>query len=115
MLLGDIIAGLKDDAAAAEAILSVGDMTLLARLQEHCDQTGVSLGTLATWAVRRYSDAAPADEWTTLLGAMERTTDPGSVWLRRAFLLAVDGIASATSDDERQIGDDASPWPPSAS
>jgi hypothetical protein len=88
MLLGDIIADLADDATAAETILRVGDVTLLARLQAHCDRSGVSLGTLATWAARRYSDAAPADEWTTLLGAMERTSDPGSAWLRRAFLFA---------------------------
>ncbi len=85
MLLGDVIAGLEDEAVAAETVLRLGDLGLLAALQRQADESGVALGAYAAWSVRVYADNAPADEWTTLLGVMGRAEDPGAAYLQRAF------------------------------
>lgn len=85
MLLGDIIAKFEDEAEAAEAVLGLGDLGLLAALRRRADEAGVPLGAYAAWSVRTYADHAPADEWTTLLGIIGRSEDPGSAYLRRAL------------------------------
>lgn len=85
MLLGDIIARLTDEASAVEALLSLGDLGLLAEMQTRAEAQGVTVGAYAAWAVRIYADNAPSDEWTTLMGALGRSEDPGATCLRRAF------------------------------
>lgn len=85
MLLGDIVAKFEDEAEAAEAVLNLGDLGLLATLQRQADAAGVPLGTYAAWSVRAYADHAPPDEWTTLLGIIGRAEDPAAAYLRRAF------------------------------
>lgn len=94
MLLGDIIAKFEDEAEATGAVLGLGDLGLLAALQRHADEAGVPLGAYAAWSVRTYADNAPADEWTTLLGIMGRTGDPGAAYLRRALSYVLDSGAS---------------------
>lgn len=98
MLLGDIIARLTDETTAAEIILGLGDIGLLAEMRNRADESGVSLGTYAAWAVRTYADNASSDEWTTLIGAMGRSEDPGAACLHRAFAYVLAG--AATHDDE---------------
>lgn len=95
MLLGDIIAHLTDEATAAEVILGLGDIGLLAAMRTRADENGVALGAYAAWAVRTYADNASSDEWTTLVGAMGRSDDPGVTCLRRAFAYVVEGGPSA--------------------
>lgn len=95
MLLGDIIARLTDETTAAEVILGLGDIGLLASMRTRAGENGVALGTYAAWAVRTYADNASSDEWTTLVGAMGRSDDPGATCLRRAFAYVVEGHAPA--------------------
>ena len=90
MLLGDIIVGLTEETTATETILGLGDIGLLAEMRGRAEQNGLALGAYASWAVRAYADSAPPDEWTTLIGAMDRSDDPGSVCLRRAFCFVLD-------------------------
>lgn len=85
MLLGDLLAQFADPAAAAEAILSSGDLTLLARMREEAAAEGVDLGAFASSAARHYSAEASDEEWITLMGALARARDPGMVYLHRAF------------------------------
>lgn len=89
MLLSDIIARLTDERAAAETIAGLGDPALLARMQAQADANGIPLGTYAAWAVRSYADGATPAEWTTLMGALGRSADPGATCLRRAFAYVV--------------------------
>jgi hypothetical protein len=94
LLLGDVIARLTDETVAAEAILGLGDLGLLAEMQARADENGVALGAYAAWAVRVYADSASSEEWTTLIGAISRSDDPGVTCLGRAFayvLAAEDG------------------------
>jgi hypothetical protein len=103
LLLGDVIARLTDETTAAEAILDLGDLRLLAEMGERARESEVSLGAYAAWAVRTYADNASSEEWTTLIGALGRSDDPGLTCLRRAFAYVLDGMAAP---DEGAAADD---------
>ncbi len=85
MLLGDLLNSFDDEAVAAETILRVGDLALVAAMRRQADALGLSLGAYASLALRRYADSASDEEWTTLIGQMGRSQDPGAVCLKRAF------------------------------
>lgn len=103
MLLGDVIARLTDETTAAEAILDLGDLGLLVEMRERAKENGVSLGAYAAWAVRTYADNASSEEWTTLIGALGRSDDPGVACLRRAFAYV---LAAVAAPDEGAAADD---------
>ena len=85
MLLGDLIARLTDESAVTEILLDLEDISLLAKLRARADENGLTLGAYASWAFRTYADNASSEEWTTLIGVMGRSADPGSACLTRAF------------------------------
>jgi hypothetical protein len=85
MLLGDVLARFDDEAFAAETVLRVGDVGMLARMQKQAAEEGESLGSFARSAVQRFAAAADDEAWVSLLGALARTQDPGAVCLTRAF------------------------------
>jgi hypothetical protein len=85
MLLGDVLAKFDDEAFASETVLRLGELSLLGRLREQAAAEDVSLGELARSAVRRFAAEADDEQWVSLLGAMGRTDDPGSVCLQRAL------------------------------
>ena len=91
MLLGDLIAGLEDDAVASETILRVGDLKLLAAMQASAEAEGMDLASYARTAVQRYTAEASNEEWITLMGLLSRADDPGLVCLRRALEHTVHG------------------------
>jgi hypothetical protein len=88
VLLGDVLARLDDDAVAAETIMNLADISLIARLREHAEASGQSIGAYAAGAVRRYMAHADDEEWLALMGAIGRADDPAAVCLRRIFTLA---------------------------
>ncbi len=85
VLLGDLLNSFDDEAVAAETILRVGDLALVAAMRKQAEALGLSLGAYASLTVRRYADSASDEEWTTLIGQMGRAEDPGAVCLKRAF------------------------------
>lgn len=85
MLLGDILNTFSDESAAAEYLLSLGDIPLIARLRELAAAEGEPLGEFASSAVQRYTAQASDEEWLTLLGLVSRSQDPAGVCLRRAL------------------------------
>lgn len=88
MLLGELISRFTDETLATEAILSLGDLGLLTALRECANADGLELGTFAALAVRRYALEASNEEWVTLMGAMDRSKDPGLTCLKRALVYA---------------------------
>ena len=88
MMLGDLVARLRDEAVVEEALLAFTDLALLADLRAQAEASGLELGAYAAAAVSRYASDAPAEEWVTLMGAMSRSQDPGAVYLKRAFVFA---------------------------
>lgn len=91
MLLGDLLARFDDDSIAAEAVLALGDLPLVARLQEQAAADGMTLGAYAAAAVQRYAQEASDQEWVNLMGALGRAADPGAVCLRRALAYGLAG------------------------
>lgn len=85
MLLGDILKTFSDESAAAEYLLSLGNIPLVARLQELANAEGETLGEYARAAVQRYASEASEEEWLTLLGLISRANDPAKVCLQRAL------------------------------
>ncbi len=84
-MLGDILARLTDEATAAEAILGTGDLKLLATAQERAAIEGLDLASCVTQTINRYSNEASDEEWVTLMGLLNRSPDPGTICLKRAF------------------------------
>lgn len=90
MLLGDILKTFSDEPVATEYLLSLGDIPLVARLQQLATAEGETVGEFASAAVQRYASQASDEEWLTLLGLISRTDDPAIVCLRRALAYTVD-------------------------
>lgn len=89
MLLGDLIRGITDDAAAAELIVGLGDLTLLRAMTERAAAEGCGLAMFSQDAVRSFVAHASDEEWVTLLGQIGQAADPAAVYLKRAFVRAV--------------------------
>ena len=85
MLLGDVLARFNDDSVAAETILRLDGLALVARLTKEAEAQGCSLGEFAASSVRQYAANAPDEEWITLMGALGRASDPGAECMKRAF------------------------------
>ncbi len=90
-MLGDLLASLTDEATALETILSAGDLKLLAAAQELAAADGLDLAAYVTQAVQRYASEASDEEWVTLMGMLNRSQDPGTTCLKRAFEHALRG------------------------
>jgi len=89
MLLGDVLARFDTPSFAEETVLALGDLNLLARLRTRAEAEGESLGEFARNAVQRFAAQASDEEWVTMIGALARTDDPGSVCLTFALKRAV--------------------------
>jgi len=84
-MLGDLLARLTDETKALEAILGVGDLGLLNAVRERATAEGIELGAYVAETVQRYAAEATDEEWTTLMSALNRSPDPGTACLKRAF------------------------------
>jgi hypothetical protein len=89
MLLGDLLSRFTDESIAAETIVGLGDLPLMARLSAQAEAEGLSLGAYAAGAMRRYASEASEEEWVTLMGMLRRAQDPGATCLHRALAHAV--------------------------
>lgn len=85
-MLGDLIARFEDEAVAAEALLSLDDLRLVARVAEASAGAGLPPGAYAAVAVGRYVAEADDQEWLSLIGIMTRDADPSGAFLRRALV-----------------------------
>jgi len=85
MLLGELLDRLEDEAIAAETILHVGDLALIAQMRDKAAAADLSLGAYTSHVARAYADTASDDEWLTLIAQMGRADNPGAVYLARAF------------------------------
>lgn len=81
MLLGDVLNRLRDEAFAAETLVSLGDLTLMAGVEAEADRQGESAGLYAAGAVGRFAAFARDDDWLALMTALERAADPGAACL----------------------------------
>jgi hypothetical protein len=88
-MLGDILTKLTDETTAVEAILGTGDLALLAAARERAAAEGRDLADCVVLTVQRYTAQASDEEWLTLMGMLNRSRDPGTTCLKRAFAYAL--------------------------
>ena len=81
MLLGDIIHNLAQESGAEEALVSIGDIMLLATVKTECDEQGETLAEYASGSVRRFSNLASDDDWLQLMGKLEGADNPSATCL----------------------------------
>ena len=88
MLLGELIARLKDETVAGEALLSLGNLALAARLVALAAERNVPVGQLVAQAVGQFVNGASDEEWLSLVGHMSGAADPGREFLHRVLMNA---------------------------
>jgi hypothetical protein len=86
MLLGDVLNRLRDEAFAAETLVMLDDLPLMARLQTEAGRHGESVGLYAAAAVDRFAAFAGNEDWLGLMTALERADDPGAAVLRQMLV-----------------------------
>lgn len=84
-MLGDLLASLTDETTALETILGAGGLTLLTAARAQAAADDVDLAACVTQTVQRYANEASDEEWVTLMGLLNRSQDPGTTCLKRAF------------------------------
>jgi hypothetical protein len=89
MLLGDVIAGLDDEALAMQTLIGLGDLALVVRVEEAAAGEGLTPGAFAARAVQIFSSDASDEDWVSLIGVMGQTTDPGQACLRKMVEFAL--------------------------
>jgi len=87
-MLGDLLANLTDETTAIETLMQLGDLTLLEAARGKAAAEGLDLASCVTQTVQRYAATASDEEWVTLMGLLNRSSDPGATCLKRAFAYA---------------------------
>ncbi len=85
MMLSHILRNLADDAAAEEALLAMGDLVLLAAVEEECAAYEEARGEYVAGAVRRFARMAGDEDWLAVMGKLERSDRPAEDFLRQTL------------------------------
>lgn len=102
MMLGDLIAQLEDESVATEALLAIGDIVLMARVQAAADAVRTPVGAFLQELIGRFSAHASSDDWIAVMNAVGRAELPGAACLRVML-----GVALA----EKETGHGSVPVP----
>lgn len=86
MLLGDVLNSLRDETFAAEMLVLLDDLPLLAGVETEASRQGESAGLYAADAVGRFAAFADDEAWLALMTALERAADPGAACLRHMLV-----------------------------
>lgn len=96
-MLGDIISRLDNPGMAETAVMEVGDLALLADVQDAAGRLEMKTGAFVSLAVNRFVERADDDAWLNLVGVMGRSQTPGldalAAILRRAVTDAREAVA----------------------
>jgi hypothetical protein len=88
-MLGKILGGLTNAAAAEKLLDAIADEALLVQVKIAADENDVSPGTYVAATVRHLLDHGSEEIWLDLVGKMANSPQPGSaalqVILARAF------------------------------
>lgn len=82
MLLGQVLQQLGDEAFAAETLLALGNLPLVAEVDAAGRHFGESPGEYAVGASRRFAAFASDEDWLALMTALERADDAGAACLK---------------------------------
>ena len=82
MLLGDVLEGLRDESFAAETLVGLDDLPLMAEISAEAGRHGETAGDYAAAAVHRFAAFADDEDWLALMATIDRGADPGATALR---------------------------------
>ncbi len=92
-MLGNILGGLTNAAAAEETLAALGDEALLERVKQAAEANVVTPGTYVAATVRHLLDHGGEEVWLDLVGKMANSPQPGAAALQailaRAFPASV--------------------------
>lgn len=83
MMLGQVLERLGDEAFATEAMIALGDLALLAEVDQAARDVDETPAIYAAFAALRFAGHASDDDWLALMTAMERADDPGAACLKQ--------------------------------
>jgi len=81
MLLGELMAELRDEATATIVLLSLGDIMLLNEIEAARLAHDESPGEYAAGAAQRFAHMASDEDWLKLMTALENTEAPAATCL----------------------------------
>jgi hypothetical protein len=90
MLLGTLMTQLGRPERAAETLITLGDLVLVAEVEAMAAAGGETVADYAAAAVERFASAADDEAWLTLVGRLERADDPAGVFLSHALRFALE-------------------------
>ena len=81
MLLGNILNELRDETAAATALLSLGDIRLVAEVEAARKLHDEDVGVYVSGAAQRFARLASDEDWLRMMTALERSESPAATCL----------------------------------
>ncbi len=87
-MLGNILGGLTNAAAAEELLAAIADEALLARVRAAADANDVAPGTYVAATVRHLLDHGSEEVWLDMVGKMANSPQPGAAALQAILLRA---------------------------
>lgn len=81
MLLGTIMQQLKNETTSSEALLSLGDIVLIAEVDAARAPHDETVGEYVSGAVKRFAQLAGDDDWLRLMTALEKSDRPAATCL----------------------------------
>lgn len=78
MLLGAILKDLQDEDAAAAALLSLGDIVLLAEVEAARLPHDEGVGAYVSGATQRFAHLASDEDWLRLMTVLEKSQSPAT-------------------------------------
>lgn len=82
MMLGNILKELKDERNAQMALVSLGDLILVAAVDQARQAHDETLGEYVSGAAQRFARLASDEEWLQLMTAIEKSDNPATACLR---------------------------------
>lgn len=101
MLFSAILRQLSDEARAAAALIDLGDVVLIAQVEDVRIQHGESVGEYVRGATRRFASQALDEDWLRLSTALERSQAPAATCLQAMVTWAVAHDRSHGANNQR--------------
>ena len=87
-MLGNILGGLTNAAAAEEQLAAIADEALLERVKTVAHENDVTPGAYVAATVRHWLDHGSEEIWLDLVGKMANSPQPGAAALQAILLRA---------------------------
>ena len=87
-MLGNILGGLTNAAAAEELLAAIADEALLERVKAAADENDVPPGTYVAATVRHLLDHGSEEIWLDMVGKMANSPQPGVAALQAILVRA---------------------------